>query len=247
MLKNLYSEDPTAAPQFRTWFYVYKNNSALPAFKDVISGNYYVQVKDIERTTYDFDAPRAEPVKKQNSKDIIELTDLMNAKPIDKTGEINGFDTLKIADIEDHDNTKYVEVEKDGTSKFDRVVDDKQYVEVPVIKKEMDEQQKEQDKIVAENEEKLIKVDPLKETAEKLEKDLSSKTTEDSDKPEKIDLSLKKFDDEEIMHAVESHSLRKRVSILYLNYSNYLHLCNTCLVANIWWETYIIHSISMCN
>lgn len=57
VLKYLQGDDPLKAPQFRTWFYVYRNNTVEDDFKGLIEKNYYVNVKDIERDYYD----RTEP------------------------------------------------------------------------------------------------------------------------------------------------------------------------------------------
>lgn len=194
------------APQFKTWFYIYRNNTAEEDFKKIIAEDYLVEIKDIERFDYNnfdsFDSARIADDSKAdgmptNSKDILQFDDLKNTEPKDDKGTIDGFDTLKIADdepsveqaIADYDQLN--KDEKDKVSKFDKNVEDSQYFEVPEIKKEI------KDQIAAFEEEHL---------KEKIE----IKTEEG---PEKITLPLKKYleDSMEIMEAQESSRLISRV------------------------------------
>jgi hypothetical protein len=201
-LNQFTGNDSMIAPQFKTWFYIYRNNTAEEDFKKTLAEDYLVEIKDIERFEYNFDSPRTAEVDDSlptNSKDILQFEDLKNTEPKDDKGSIEGFDTLKIADdepsveqaIADYDLLN--KDEKNKVSKFDKNVDDTQYVEVPEIKKEIKEE------IAALEEEHLKK---------KLEKENAVK-----DGPEKISLPLKKYmeDSMEIMEAQENRNFVNRV------------------------------------
>lgn len=184
-------KDPMIAPQFKTWFYIYNNVTSDEKFRKIIEENYLVEVKDIERMeswdNFD-DAFKNEEVstneKSSNSKDIIQFDDLKNSEPKDGV-EVEGFDTLKIADDDDEVTTTdsvekaiadYDQLNKDEknmVTKFDGHVDDEQYVDVPVIKKDMQK-----------------------------------------DGPEKVSLPTKKYmeDSAEIMIAQENRKFESRVS-----------------------------------
>lgn len=197
------------APQFKTWFYIYQNNTAEEEFKKILKDDYLVEIKDIERidfnnfdSYYEDSARTAEGSKVDtmptNSKDILQFDDLKNTEPKDDKGTIDGFETLKSADdeqsveqaIADYDQLN--KDEKDKVSKFDKHFDDSQYFEVPEIKKEIKDQ-------IAALEEEYLK----KTTAEN-----------ENDGPEKITLPLKKYmeDSMEIMEATESRNFVSRVS-----------------------------------
>uniref|UniRef100_A0A1B0CNT0 Serpin domain-containing protein n=2 Tax=Lutzomyia longipalpis TaxID=7200 RepID=A0A1B0CNT0_LUTLO len=120
-LKNLQGENPKSAPQFKTWFYIYRNNTAEDEFKYTLRKSYYVDVKDIDRYYYNYDDPKtSEPI--ENSKDIPNFEDLKKSEPADA------------AKSEALPEKKEKEAE---ISKFDTEIDDQQYVEVPVIKEHL--------------------------------------------------------------------------------------------------------------
>lgn len=238
-LQELQGNDPLKAPQFKTWFYYYMNNTIDDGFARIMKDKYFVEVKEIARTYYDWNEPetsidlnddkeidnvevkvaeRNNVVGVEDKDEIIEqnLEDTpartgdtsIGAKPTtpppdsNNSKDIIGFDELK---SEPFDNSRSDEqpfdksdepIPKKECSKFDQVVDDHQYVEVPVIKKEIE------DKKIEDNE--TVKSD------EKLDKFAD----ENGDEPTKIRLPLKKLEDNfEIMQAVESHPIKKRVSI----------------------------------
>lgn len=196
-LEKFTGNDSMIAPQFKTWFYIYRNNTVEDEFRNILAKDFLVEVKDIDRFISDFDMPQSRnseqhnsdsyPNKPTNSKDIVQFDELMKAKPKDPSGNIDGFETLKSADHSVPDaNADYDEIDKEEkkkVSKFDREVDDKQYEEVSKIK-------------------------------EKLEKEhLRLKLKEQSEGPEKITLPFKKYFDEtmEIMDAQENRNFAFRV------------------------------------
>lgn len=207
--------DSIIAPQFKTWFYIYRNNTAEEEFKKILAEDYLVEIKDIDRIDFDFDTPRTSEVMSEsnqqklpsNSKDVTQFEDLKNTEPKDEMGTIDGFETLKFADetsasvdkaVADYDQLNQDEKEK--VSKFDKHVDEAQYVEVPEIKKENKEDKKNTEK-------------------EHLKKKLQKET----EGPEKISLPLKKYSDDsmEIMEAQENRHFQSRVSIFLVSV-----LCN---------------------
>ncbi|EDV90579.1 uncharacterized protein LOC6569720 [Drosophila grimshawi] len=126
ILANYQNRDSAVTlPSFQTWFYVYRNNSVFEDYKQLLQSYYYVDVKDISRQDYDWSEPNTllqldANNKSSNGKDVI------------------GFETLKRIKLDDDDaplatSDNYGEEVLDKeASKFDRDVDDKQYVEKPV-------------------------------------------------------------------------------------------------------------------
>jgi hypothetical protein len=215
-LSEYSGNDSIIAPQFKTWFYIYRNNHAEEDFKTILRDDYLVEIKDIERMDFDFDTARTAEQKTEadfqklptNSKDVIQFEDLKATEPKDDKGSIDGFETLKLADdsseaseaseaveqaIADYD--LLIKEEKEKVSKFDKHVDDSQYAEVQEIKKEESKKKSE----VSEKEH-------LKQKLEKEEE-------KEAAGPEKITLPLEKFSEEsgEIMEAQESRNLASRV------------------------------------
>ena len=168
------------APQFKTWFYIYKNNTANDEFREFLSKDFLVDVKDIGRLNFDFGNSRGEPFQSDEKK--------MNSKD-DTQSEIK-FDDLKIEDGENSpsvsiaiaDYDQIDKVEKSKVSKFDKEVDDQQFVEKSVIDEELKQQEDE------------VKADEIESG------------------PEKISLPIKKIEEPmEIMEAQENRNFVTRV------------------------------------
>lgn len=141
-LKGLQGDDPSIAPQFKTWFYIYQNNTVRDEFRDSIRENYFVEVKDVERVNIVDDEPTA-TVAASTDSDLSYVEDArqnaQTTKNNDTTNskDIPDFETLKKTQpLESEDQTRLIDDQVDS-SKFDAVVEDRQYVEVPVIKEEM--------------------------------------------------------------------------------------------------------------
>lgn len=193
VLIKMQGEDPMIAPQFKTWFYIYRNNTAESEFRSILTNFYQVEVKDIDRYDYDFDTARtaeqqSDTYSPTNSKDILQFDDLKKTEPKDQAGNIDGFETLKSLDIDSVETAEadYDQLNKDEkkkVSKFDRDVDDKQYVEKPLITEAIKKEKLEAEKL------------KLKQPIVKPEG------------PEKVSLSLKK--EEEMMEASESRHFKR--------------------------------------
>lgn len=205
VLAHLQGLDPQVAPQFRSWFYIYKNNSVDDAYKQILTTDYYVTVKNVEPynpeeplieeevTTQQFVKTDEQPSMKSadtlveaaatpaNSKDIEQFDSFkMEAGPVDETR----IDT------------------QDDASKFDEVVEDRQYVEVPVIKDEMM---------------KITKVNEVTDT-----KTVDAKTGDvlgdaQNEHAKTVRLSLKQYAEMEIMQAEESRFAKAVCSSDFLN------------------------------
>lgn len=213
VLKSLQNDSPLFAPQFKTWLYVYRNNTIEDAFRAIVTNDYYVEVKDIDRQT-DIDKESSTPVS-----DVVEADPslVLLADPIDtatvavpvhsgtpnNSKDIPGFETLKKNEPVDETRSGL----QKGASKFDEIVEDRQYVEVPVIKKEL---AKDQIDAVADEEVRPVQAAVAKHDESTGE--VVAKVVEIQASPEKISLPLKPFDDLEIMHADESRYLGKAVS-----------------------------------
>ncbi|KAH8313587.1 hypothetical protein KR067_008407 [Drosophila pandora] len=139
-----------ALPSFQTWLYIYRNNSAREEFKDVLQKNYFVEVKDINRQEYDWSEPNT-------SLQLEEVADGSNTEP-SNSKDVIGFETLKRIKLDEEDDVPAIpdsygqEIIDKEASKFDRDVDDKQYVEKPVAQAEADQLQKEQAAATTESE-----------------------------------------------------------------------------------------------
>lgn len=119
-----------ALPSFQTWFYVYRNNSVREDYKQLLERYYHVEVKDISRQDFDWSEPSSSL--QLEGGDVV-ITEPSNSK------DVIGFETLKRINLDDDapsisalSDTYGEEVLNKEASKFDRDVDDKQYVEKPV-------------------------------------------------------------------------------------------------------------------
>lgn len=186
------------APQFKTWFYIYKNNSAEEEFKRILTDDYLVEIKDIERYDSAFDSfttedKTADDKAQSSSEDLLPLEDFKT-----DTSKIEDLETITAINgtpIPFEDTTIFDDVliegeiiDKDKNSKFDRHVEDSQYVEVPEIRKKIKDE--------------LLEAEHLNE-----------KIRKQSSGPEKITLPLKKYmeDSMEIMEATENRNFVSRV------------------------------------
>uniref|UniRef100_A0AAG5CVX5 Serpin domain-containing protein n=1 Tax=Anopheles atroparvus TaxID=41427 RepID=A0AAG5CVX5_ANOAO len=230
-LKRLSGPNPTNEPQFKTWFYIYKNNSVLQAYKDVLDQSYGVEVRDIERNDYNFDEPKTSLGPIVSEKDDEEEEEIIeesngsegdNAVTEQVTGNNNNnnnskdivdFEVLKIKSalpVEDAlrtdtgVSTKYDEVD-DENPKFDKNIDDKEYVDPTKIKEELAKEKLEaMNEVVADGElsGSRVKLAAAMDATEK--------------QPEKISLPLKKLgldDEQEVMQAIESQGSRRKFNV----------------------------------
>lgn len=193
VLSHLQGLDAQVAPQFRSWFYIYKNNTIDESYKQVLMNDYYVTVRNVEpfmpeeiqedssqsvgtpsapTDLSDIQVKSSEPTP-TNSKDIVEFDSFKNeAGPMDETR---------------------IDSQKDA-SKFDEVVEDRQYVEVPVIKDKMKQTDDADDMKFAESKSSKV-TQVVQEVAD----------------AKNIPLPLKQYEEMEIMQAEETR-LGKAVS-----------------------------------
>lgn len=120
-----------ALPSFQTWFYVYRNNSVREEYKQLLERYYHVEVKDISRQEFDWSEPNTSLQLEGGDVEGGIITEPSNSK------DVIGFETLKRINLDDDapstiGDTYGEEVLNKEASKFDREVDDKQYVEKPV-------------------------------------------------------------------------------------------------------------------
>ncbi|XP_055851007.1 uncharacterized protein LOC129915484 [Episyrphus balteatus] len=233
--KNILSSFQTPnSPSFKAWFYIYRNYTAREEFKQILTNYYCVDVKDINRSEYNWDEPNtsidssSESSSTSNSKDIV------------------GFETLKTLNNneEEEKGAAITDVEPvKEASKFDKFVDDKQYVEAPLIREEI-AREKLQQKIEGEEIINMLAADePTKnninedlnniqenetvqdeEKIEAIRKNLAELNEnqsgtqqlieEESNEPQKVTIPLQKLEDggAEIMQALESHFTSRRLS-----------------------------------
>lgn len=199
--------NPEVVPQFRTWFYIYKNNTVDESYRNTLANDYYVTVKEIDRNLF-YDLNKGEMssessptsmtpliTKSETKESTLKATELtpQTTKVAENTTsnskDVVDFDTLK-AESAPVDEPRIDAQE--NASKFDEIVDDHQYVEVPEIKKEFES--KSEDQALAIEKQNKTTAAPIETTT----------ATIKVDEPEKFTLPLKHFDDMEIMQAQES-------------------------------------------
>lgn len=203
LLEPFQGSEPHQVPQFRTWFYIYKNNTVENEYRKLIEDNYFVSVKEIERDYVDTEATTAakkteEPATvapvllknlesgKNNSKDIVE------------------FDEVK-ADSDSPADESRIDDQKDS-SKFDEVVEDRQYADKDEINGPANESEANAVDVNLADE-KILKAsmeDPKEIVDEEKTVKKEKVDSKESDAPEKFSLPLKQFDEMEIMQAQES-------------------------------------------
>lgn len=212
VLKHLQGMEPTMAPQFRSWFYIYKNNTVDESFRNLIADEYFVTVRDVERFNVD-DVPMNPPTEKTSNEkpsfvDLmdVQLTNVVVQPLPNNSKDIVELDSLKL-ESGPVDETR-IDAQKDA-SKFDEVVEDRQYVDGAAIKDEI---------------KKVESIDRLNSVVE----DESNEGTtvrsvdvkKDADAEEKLTLPLKQLDGTmEIMRAEESR-VGKAVSFFRINFEN---------------------------
>lgn len=219
-LKSLEGHTLLNSPSFKTWLYIYRNNSVEEEFKTIIREQYLVDVKDIDRLDFsDFNDNDSTTQKSSTTTTTTTSNDVTTETPIDEINisvikdpenskDIPDFETLKKTSPldPDDDSTRLLDEQK-NSSKFDEVVEDRQYVEVPVIREEISkekllEMEKEQlieiekEKIMAENDGYVKEAEDMMNTIKA--------TKEEIKETVKIKIPLKNVDSLEIMDAQES-------------------------------------------
>lgn len=223
---HLQGDNPLVAPQFKTWLYIYRNNTVEESFRASARDNFFVEVKDIDRLDFSDVTDEVQPDPDENPTTTVIEQEAVAAiseinvdtakKPLEivatepesseNSKDIPDFETLKIKNPIDGDETRIIDDQKDA-SKFDEVVEDKQYVEVPVIrdaiskeKKKLVEQAKQA--IVADNNQyvtdSVVTAEGIKAFREELENTVRERK-----------VSLENL---EIMEAQESHFSGRQVS-----------------------------------
>lgn len=202
VLSHLQGLDPQSAPQFRSWFYIYKNNTADEDYQQILSSDYYVTVRNVE--PYNPDQEEDKPVETTASVKTADepsstkaATDV-KAKPAatpTNSKDIVQFDSFKMESAP-VDETR-IDSQKDA-SKFDEVVEDRQYVDVAeTVKNKEKDATKPDEKEIIETEE-----------TKRMEPAIKAPVVEEG---KNTPLPIKKFEEMEIMQAEESR-LGKSVS-----------------------------------
>ncbi|XP_031635729.1 uncharacterized protein LOC116348760 [Contarinia nasturtii] len=206
VLSHLQGLDPDVAPQFRTWFYIYKNNTADESFKETITKEFYVTVRDVEPIDeQQMDEQPTPPIAK--SVEEVKST-IVQVKPEGKptnSKDILQFDSYKMESPVDETR---IDNQKDA-SKFDEVVEDRQYVEAPAIRNKL---QQEKAKFEKEQQEKN-RPEKVEQAKKQQSKNLGESKASESLKEhhetigtEKSSLPTKQYEEMEIMQAEESRS-----------------------------------------
>uniref|UniRef100_A0A336MXJ4 CSON009137 protein n=1 Tax=Culicoides sonorensis TaxID=179676 RepID=A0A336MXJ4_CULSO len=213
-LKHLSESNAQMSPQFKTWFYIYKNNTVEEKFTKVIEKYYSVDVKEIKRFDFndddtnekdetEFTYPTTDPYEGLEFPDEMAKKEVLSEQNTDLTDTFKKLkQAIEKAEQNNQNENKIIEEEKES-SKFDRNIEDKQYEEVSKIRETMKEEAKE------------------KETEEKIEQETVTETVTDSPATEVMEKetempqieveALKPENDAEIMQAAESHPIKKRI------------------------------------
>lgn len=202
---------------------MYKNNTVEEDFKTSIHDNYFVEVKEIDRQNYD----ETESTPAEGGSGDSDLTLVEDVKRVEKAQEpiavvptsvpvaasatndttnskdIPDFETLKKTkpSADSQDETRLIDDQLDS-SKFDEVVEDRQYVEVPVIKEEILKQTK------------LGDVEPKEDAT--VEADEAIKKPEEKKISKIVPGAVKEADNLEIMRAEARYLGQRQVSVVVL-------------------------------
>lgn len=216
-LYRLQGDNPLIAPQFKTWLYVYRNNSIVEEFRHRLRDDYYVEVKEIDRLDWsDVDSAEefvtesavAPSTESSGTLSEIELSQkAASQKPVESENskDIPDFETLKLQNPEDE--TRLIETneaadnaDQKDASKFDEVVDDKQYVEVPVILEEISKDklvQKAKMEIIADNNqyvpESVVTSEGIKAVKQEIRETILERSNKDESNMEILDAQESAF------------------------------------------------------
>lgn len=152
MMARYGGDEPAQVPQFKTWFYVYRNNNVAEDYITTLRDDYLVEVKTIERDFYDFDAPAvaeeepavvvaqpaAEAVADPQPGALREGETKLSPVPIEPnedTFDAVHFDGKTLAADETQPDIEEI-IQQKECSRFDEAVDDQQYVEVQKLRDE---------------------------------------------------------------------------------------------------------------
>lgn len=209
VLSHLQGLDPHTAPQFRSWFYIYKNNTADESYKQILANDYYVTVRNVEPynpTEDDDEKPEDTTAAKQtemplSTKTISDVEAKSDVTPTNSK-DIIQFDSFKM-EVGPVDETR-TDTQKDA-SKFDEVVEDRQYIDVTdTAEHKTKETTKPDQQEIIKTEESKREIEPAIRAAIPVVKE-----------GKKAPLPIKQFEEMEIMQAEESR-LGKAVSLQFL-------------------------------
>lgn len=211
VLSHLNGLDPQVAPQFRSWFYIYKNNTVNESYKQILENDYYVTVRNVEPWTPDIlndQTTEPKPIDEMPSTKSTSTVDAKKETTTTNSKDIVEFDSFKLEGSGPVDETR-IDNQKDA-SKFDEIVEDRQYVEVP---DKMKQPPKEEEK-------EIVKADETK----RMEPAVKA-PVKDVKEAKQAPLPFKQFEDMEIMQAEESR-LGKAVSETYQSDFLVVQICS---------------------
>lgn len=233
MLKSLQNDTPLVTPHLKTWLYIFKNNTVEDDFRAALTNDYFVEVKDVERSNiddkgnsdsmHDVDADPSLTLNDDDDDNVSEerIDTVTVTVPAGGGGSPNNskdipdFETLK--KNEPIDETR-MDNQKDA-SKFDEVVEDRQYVEVPIIKQELLKEQSKQNGAQSgesKNDDGQTEQPGAQDRIDEGSGEVVAKVIEIFKKePDNAGLPLKQLDDLEIMQTAESSRfLLVRISLV---------------------------------
>lgn len=200
VLSHLNGLDPQNAPQFRSWFYIYRNNTVDESYKQILTNDYYVTVRNVEpwNPEQEEETTSAKPAEEVLSTKITSNVDAKPEETSTNSKDIVEFDSFKMESGGPVDEAR-IDNQKDA-SKFDEVVEDRQYVEVPVIKDTMQPPANDDEK-------EIVKPEETKH----IEPAIKAPIMEEVKEAKPASLPFKHYEEMEIMQAEESR-LGKAVS-----------------------------------
>lgn len=209
VLSHLQGLDPQTAPQFRSWFYIYKNNTADEAYKQILTNDYYVTVRNVEPYNPDQEEDKPEETtasvkladEPSPTKPISDVEAKSEITPTTNSKDIAQFDSFKM-ESGPVDETR-IDTQKDA-SKFDEVVEDRQYVDT--VKDAADTVKDKEKEVTKPDEKEIIKT----EESKRMEPAIKA-PVQDAKDGKNAPLPIKHFEEMEIMQAEESR-LGKAVS-----------------------------------
>ncbi|XP_063708944.1 serpin B4-like [Culicoides brevitarsis] len=217
-LKHLGDSNAQMSPQFKTWFYIYKNNTVEEEFKNVIEKFYSVDVKEIKRFSFS-DSSDSDSENEDEFTYPSEDLEFSDEKSSNKEEEVpekkkkidmtNTFKKLKLAIVNaevSHQKNSVADKSDSKPSKFDKNIDDKQYEEVEKIKEQIKEEKiKEEKKEVEKTDEKEKKTEEEK----KPEVEKPSKKEQETEKKETIAqlAQMRSFAEDDVTSGLSGNSI----------------------------------------
>lgn len=202
LMQSYGGEEPETVPQFKTWFYVYENNSVNEDFVKTLRDDYLVEIKTIQRNFYEFDEAATTAFQRQvtvndNAPEKVVLAEQQESFSDQAQVVAKESETKSVLDLQADPDNVFDEVDLEGKnlavtadveeilkqkecSRFDEEVDDQQYVEVQALREgnevsaavALEDNETVQQIEKLEEQKKIVKIDGNAETLKQLDEEM---------------------------------------------------------------------------